>query len=647
MSKAVVTDELSESGQASPSPLAPPGSATAGGDDSAPAPPPSPSYDELRSLLLAPEQAELRALRKELKKSQSVTSETVADALPSAVHIGSARGDALLSAMQPLVSQSLLRTVEKQPDTLVNVLFPVIGPAIRKAVADAMAKMLEQLGQTLDHAFSLRSWGWRIEALVAGKPFYEVVLLHSLIYRVEQVFLIHIQTGLLLLHVSREVQGGGQQVHVRDADLVSGMLTAIQDFVKDSFETSGRDGLDRIKVGDLTVLIERGPHAVLAAVVRGVPPTGLSEVVAEALEVCHREAGAALAEYVGDSSVFAALRPHLERCLQSAYEPPKPQASWPRYVFGALVIAGLWFGGRYLYALHQLQQRWELSLAQLAAEPGIVVLNGKMSGRSFWVHGLRDPDSRPPEQILKEHGFAPPALHSHWESYVALRPELVERRAKRALQPPRSVSLRVRDGVLIASGRARPDWISTLELLSRTIPGIIQLENQVVSEFDATVLKREFAGSMTRLEARQVRFAAMSAELSPQSIEEVVQAAADIRAVKERAEALSQYVIVKVVGSADPLGDVAKNDKLSQLRAEKVRAALVAEGVPPTVLIAFSIGAPVGGEAEHTTEHRLLNRSVFFRVSMASSNMLPLESARGNAMPAGALRSPDAAGMGR
>ena len=40
------------------------------------------------------------------------------------------------------------------------------------------------------------------------------------------------------------------------------------------------------------------------------------------------------------------------------------------------------------------------------------------------VRGLRDPDSVAPEQIMKEYGFTAPALHSHWESYVALRPEL-------------------------------------------------------------------------------------------------------------------------------------------------------------------------------------------------------------------------------
>ena len=133
------------------------------------------------------------------------------------------------------------------------------------------------------------------------------------------------------------------------------------------------------------------------------------------------------------------------------------------------------------------------------------------------------------------------------------------------------------------------------------------------------------------------------------AVEEIVHAAADIFAAQQRAESLSQYVMVKVVGSADPLGDAVQNEKLSQLRADVVRARLVAEGVPPTMLLAFSIGAPMDGIAERSAEQRLLNRSVFFRISMATSNKLPVQEPEspGGASPARAPSTPGAAGMGR
>jgi len=66
---------------------------------------------------------------------------------------------------------------------------------------------------------------WRFESLRTGKPFKQVVQEHSLMSPVTQVFLIHRRTGLLIKQVRQE------SCTTHDGDMVSGMLTAIQDFV--------------------------------------------------------------------------------------------------------------------------------------------------------------------------------------------------------------------------------------------------------------------------------------------------------------------------------------------------------------------------------------------------------------------------------
>ena len=50
-------------------------------------------------------------------------------------------------------------------------------------------------------------------------------MLRSLVYRVEQLFLIHRKTSLSLLHVALD------PAIAKDSDMVAGMLSAIQDFV--------------------------------------------------------------------------------------------------------------------------------------------------------------------------------------------------------------------------------------------------------------------------------------------------------------------------------------------------------------------------------------------------------------------------------
>ena len=58
-----------------------------------------------------------------------------------------------------------------------------------------------------------------------GNTFAEVVLRHTLVYQVEHAFLIHGHTGLLIAHAAAE------NATSQDPQLVSSMLTAIQDFI--------------------------------------------------------------------------------------------------------------------------------------------------------------------------------------------------------------------------------------------------------------------------------------------------------------------------------------------------------------------------------------------------------------------------------
>jgi hypothetical protein len=163
----------------------------------------------------------------------------------------------------------------------------------------------------MERSFSKEGLSWRVEAWRTGKSFSEVVLSHTLLYRVEQVFLIHRKTGLLLQHVV------GSTVAVQDAGMVSSMLTAIRDFVQDSFGTQSEEFLDNFQVGELTVMVEQGPQALLAALIRGTAPKDLRVVFQETIEQIHLAHAQALDEFDGDAIPLEQTRPHLEDCLRS------------------------------------------------------------------------------------------------------------------------------------------------------------------------------------------------------------------------------------------------------------------------------------------------------------------------------------------
>ncbi len=267
------------------------------------------ALQELRSLLFSEEQHEIVALRERLENVEQRTRD-VSGVVAEAIQLRRAQGGTqdLSDALTPTVEVAVRDSVRKDSHVLIEALFPVMGPAIRRAVAEAIRSMVESFNQVLESTFSIRGLQWRMEALRTGRPYAEVALLHSLIYRVEQLFLIHRKTGLVLQHLVAPA------VAIQDPDLVSGMLSAILDFVHDSFQTQQEDSLDSLNLGELQIWIEQGPQAILAAVIRGQAPQELRITLKETLEDVHRRFGDDLEKFEGDATPFEAARKDLAAC---------------------------------------------------------------------------------------------------------------------------------------------------------------------------------------------------------------------------------------------------------------------------------------------------------------------------------------------
>jgi len=282
---------------------------------------------------------------------------------------------------------------------------------VRKSVAHALRGLVESINQTLERSFSLESLKWRVEALRTGKSFGTIVLTHSLRYRVEQVFLIHRETGLLLQHAARADK------IVQDSDLVSGMLTAIQDFVRDSFTGAGGQEVETIELGEFNLWVQHGPAATLAAVVSGTPPPELRTLLERTLEQIHSDFAAVLSTFKGDTAPFSEAQPLLQGCLLGR----GAQAAKRRrgfFIAAAVVFLALLAAGLFLVIRHQ--SRWDKLLHRLRSEPGIVLTSAEESWGNYWLIGLRDPLSADPEALIRASGVNPARVTAHWEPYVSL-----------------------------------------------------------------------------------------------------------------------------------------------------------------------------------------------------------------------------------
>ena len=100
-------------------------------------------------------------------------------------------------------------------------------------------------------------------------------------YIIEDVFLIH-KDGTLLTHQTRRLKP-------MDNDILSAMLTAIKDFIRDAFKTDSKGELNELKYGKLNILIEHGQFAFLSVVISGKPPKDLRPKMKTLLVDIHKK----------------------------------------------------------------------------------------------------------------------------------------------------------------------------------------------------------------------------------------------------------------------------------------------------------------------------------------------------------------------
>lgn len=505
----------------------------------------------------------------------------VAGLLPEAIIARSQTDDQLAEALAPTIEETLKVSVERNPQPVVNAIFPVIGPAIRKAVAEALSGFMQSVNQALEYSLSPQSLRWRVESWRTGVPFSEIVLHNTIAFRVEQLFLIDPRTGLPLHHLAAEA------VQAQDGALVAAMLTAIQDFVRDSFGSPVGDTLETFQVGELAVYVESGPHASLAAVVRGTPGPDLRETLHHLLETIHLRFRPQLVAFEGQTEALPEAASLLQEGLLTQYKQETKtdrRSRWALALLGILLLLfALWFGQRVYHGY-----QWDALVAQLDAEPGIVVTEAERAGGGWSLRGLRDPMAADPATLIAASPFAHRPVVTAFEPYQALTPAFVARRAARLLQAPAAVTLRYDQGVLYAEGEATEAWATRARERVLFLPGVERYDETHLVSLDAAALQARARAA----EGLGFRFPQGRIQPLPGQTATLDTLAAHLRQIQALAATLGSDVRFRLLGYASQEGSAVGNQRLSERRAEVVRDQLVQRGFPATLFETVGTGGP-------------------------------------------------------
>ena len=549
---------------------------------------------ELRSLLVAPEQEDLRKVESRLQaleqRKTSVSTDNLTELLPAAVVARSKRDNKLAAALEPTVEETLRGSIQRNPKSIVEAIFPIIGPAIRRAISEALSATMDSVNRTMEHQFSLQGVRWRLEAFRTGQSFSDVVLAKTLLFAVEQIFVIDNETGLPLVHVSRDPEAE------HDSAVVTGMLSVVHDFVRDSLGADSGDFLESVEFGDLNIWIEPGPAATLAAVIRGTPPRSLRERFQSVIERFHEDYHDELQQYRGDTSFFSTAIPDLSVALDSRYA-QKEGGAWKTRIAGLVVVAVL---SAIIVTVAGTRFRWNRLVERIDDEPGIVVTDsGRESGRWF-IGGLRDPLAADVSAILKESKFSNESVSIRLEPYLTSAPEVVVVRSRQFLDAPPSIHLKMNDGILSASGSATNTWITQARERAKQFFAIAGYSDEAVEDLSLTAI----LDRITAIETDPIEFDAGSAV--PRSTEHLSVMAVEVQSVLAALEEIGRTGQVVVFGSSSSDGDPVMNRRLANSRAASVQRALQSAG----------LNAQIGdspGDVRTDGERRVASIRVFVR----------------------------------
>ena len=588
----------------------------------------------LRELILGKNGTHLDALYRRVEDPETRTGD-VAEVLPDAMHRVIADPVTQPEIERPIVD-TIRGAIKRDTESFAEALFPVLGPAIRRAVSDALKSLVQRINAALEHSFTVKGLRWRLEAARSGVPFAQIVLRETMLYAVQEVFLIQPHSGLVLASARRA------DTLVLDEDAFSAMLTAIQAFIQDSLGMPEGEKLRSAELGERSLWVVNGPDAVLACLVIGSPPHEVRNRLLDALEGIHAHWG----DQLGLPPEQLTDRPAIEHVLEDtlseeAAEGKGGSGSTRSFLlWGAAGLALLAFLAWGAWETYQ-DRRLEREIAQLfEAQPGYVLAAHESDGGMLHFRGLRDPLAETPEALLQNAGIGIQDITLSFRPYQSLEQDFVLRRLYASLGGNDTIALRLDDSTLYVSGSLTSSRQAVLESLPgnhpviaavdfsqvRLAPGeaeaqahrqlnapdsvsINASENRLLLDglssagwyreaaanagpvggwpLDFTPLRAALADRLGVLQSNangQVVMFSRLSELSTVAPDQLDELARDITEMLELAAVLDTSLAIRLEGFADGVGDSDRNREIALDRARAIQSELVNHGIDPNLM---------------------------------------------------------------
>ncbi len=266
----------------------------------------------------------------------------------------------LVDAVSPVLGEAIETQIRDSRHSIIEALYPIIGEMAARYIGEFFRELQRNIDARLKSTLGPERFARRAGARLRGVPVSELEMRDALPYSVREVFLINSGSGLLLARAGSDA--------AVDSDLISGMLTAVRDFMHDSFgQTEGIDPMDEIQYGEQRIIVQEGRLCYLAVVIRGIEPPGFRAELRRFITRLHADQYYTLQAFSGDMAELGEVPAAVEQLATGlvAMAPPadgsKPLTRSQKWLLG---IGGL--GGLLLIGLACFYLQFTLALLPVA-----------------------------------------------------------------------------------------------------------------------------------------------------------------------------------------------------------------------------------------------------------------------------------------
>lgn len=221
------------------------------------------AFEQLQALILEKDRSEITGLSEELEKLW----QELSDEQKLKAHVDPILTEHTKQLQQkfpdlfaPFIANAIKHSMHEAQEEMIDALYPITGKLVKKYVSKELALLSEKIDAQLDRTFSPEIWWQYIKAFFTGKKTSSSILAKANAPIIEQVFVIEQDSGILL--------GSYAKSDSFDQDMMSGMLTAIKSFAKDTFAKE-QEELELIEYGTASIILKNLRSFYIAVVIQG------------------------------------------------------------------------------------------------------------------------------------------------------------------------------------------------------------------------------------------------------------------------------------------------------------------------------------------------------------------------------------------